>query len=566
VVSTFAGQTGVGGSADGTGSSALFGYPIALVVDSAGNIDVVDSSNCSRMPGLSALAAKRPIDRTFGPGYLPPKLRRITPAGVVTTLGPVTGDGDCPYGIAQDPAGNFYLAASDGLYKVTTTGTLTNTQMGLCLNGIAIDTSGNLYGSSSDAIFRFPPGAALTTAFGVTPFAGNQGLPGSADGTGTAASFNAPTALTTDGAGNVYVADQGNNTLRKITPAGVVTTLAGAPGVTGFADGTGAAAQFNFSAAGVINDAAGVAVDAAGNAYVVDAASGFGQAGSSTIRKIAPNGAMTTIPGVLGGCVIPTDGVASSAGSAITLCYPNGVIVDPAGNLYVANTGNANILKIAPNGGATVFAGTPAGATALSTTLCGPTSMVMDSTGNMFVADGTTVKVITAAGVVTNLAGTCNNVLPVTTQDGTGAAAIFGGLSGIVENASGNLYVSDSSAITIREVTRAGVVTTVAGTTGVRGSLDGTGTAAQFLAPGAMTLDAQGDIYIADGPWNNTNTIRKLTPAGVVTTVAGTVGTDRTAFGPLPALLGNIFGLAFLDANDLLITSYSAVLKLTLPH
>jgi sugar lactone lactonase YvrE len=148
-------------------------------------------------------------------------------------------------------------------------------------------------------------------------------------------------------------------------------------------------------------------------------------------------------------------------------------------------------------------------------------------------------------------------------QDGVGANALFGELGGIVEDAVGNLYVSDAAANTIRKVTQDGYVTTVAGTTSVAGSVDGTGTAAQFKLPTSLAMDAQGNIYVAD---SGNQTVRKLTPAGVVTTIAGTIGARSTQLGPLPGAFGAVGSLAFLDANDLLVTSYSGVLKLTLPH
>ena len=262
-----------------------------------------------------------------------------------------------------------------------------------------------------------------------------------------AAGFNSPRGVAIDAAGNVYVADVNNHTIVEITPHGVVTTLAGLAGSPGSADGTGSAARFNFQF--------GVAVDGAGNVYVADSS-------NHTIRKITSAGVVTTLAGVA-----LNAGIADGTGSAARFFSPGGVAVDGAGNVYVADSNNA------------------------------------------------TVHAITPAGVVTTLAGLAGNV---GSTDGTGSAARFSQPDeSVAVDTAGNVYVADTNNHTIRMITPAGVVTTLAGLAGSFGSTDGTGAAARFHSPDGVAVDVSGNVYVAD---TINQTIRKITPAGVVTTFA----------------------------------------------
>ena len=177
---------------------------------------------------------------------------------------------------------------------------------------------------------------SIYTPYQISTYAGTV-YSGSADGTGSAARFNGPSSVATDMLGNVYVADPGNDTIRKVTPAGVVTTLAGSAGNRGSADGTGSAATFD--------SPLGVAVDGVGNIYVADA-------GNDTIRKITPAGVVTTLAGSAGSI-----GSADGAGSSARFSDPSGVAVDATGNVYVADTTNDTIRKITPAGVVITLAG-----------------------------------------------------------------------------------------------------------------------------------------------------------------------------------------------------------------
>jgi IPT/TIG domain/NHL repeat/GYF domain 2 len=508
VVTTLAGTAGASGSADGTGSAARFASPVGVAVDGSGNVYVADFYNNT--------------------------IRKITPAGVVTTLagtagtsGSTDGTGSAarfriPYGVAVDSSGNVYVADTynQTIRKITPAGVVT-TLAGTAGSwgsvdgtgsaarfaspvGVAVDGSGNVYvaDSGNHTIRKITPAGVVTT------LAGTAGSVGSADGTGSAAQFNFPRGVAVDGSGNVYVAD--TNTIRKITPAGVVTTLAGTAGTSGSADGTGSAARFY--------SPRGVAVDGSGNVYVADTF-------NSTIRKITPAGVVTTLAGTAGSV-----GSADGTGSAARFDDPSGVAVDGSGNVYVADTWNHTVRKITPAGVVTTLAGTAysygsADGTGSAARFCFPRGVAVDGSGNVYVADTNngTIRKITPAGVVTTLAGTA---LSGGSADGTGSAARFYSPSGVAVDSSGNVYVADAGNSTIRKITPAGVVTTLAGTAGSVGSADGTGSAARFYSPSGVAVDGSGNVYVAD-----TNTIRKITPTGVVTTLAGTAGTSGSTDG-----------------------------------
>jgi sugar lactone lactonase YvrE len=340
----------------------------------------------------------------------------------------------------------------------------------------------------------------------LTTFAGDAGH-GSADGTGSAARFYDPYGVAVDSSGYVYVADTHNQTIRRITPAGVVSALAGLAGTYGSADGAGSAARFLYPQ--------GVAVDNAGNVYV-------GEYGNGTIRKITPAGVVNTLAGSagVGGCA-SADGV----GSAARFCLPWGVAVDSAGNVYVADYDNQTIRKITPAGVVSTLAGLPgnggsADGAGSAARFFYPQGVAVDSAGYVYVADtdNQTIRKITPAGVVSTLAGLAGTSGGA---DGTGSAARFSYPSGVAVDTAGYLYVADYFNHTIRKITPAGVVSTLAGLAGSPGSNDGTGSAARFNFPESVAVDSAGNVYVAD---RNNESIRKITPAGVVSTLAGFAG------------------------------------------
>jgi hypothetical protein len=333
----------------------------------------------------------------------------------------------------------------------------------------------------------------MPTAVIVTTVAGQAGVPGSADGTGSVARFNGNNGISETGPwGNMYVADTGNHTIRRITPAGVVTTLAGLAGVPGSLDGTGAAARFN--------SPQGLCTDSLGNHFIADS-------GNNTIRKITPAGVVTTLAGLAG-----ASGSADGTGNLARFNSPVDVGVDGFDNVYVADTQNDTIRKVTQAGVVTTLAGLAlnqgsADGTGAAARFNRPYGIGVSPAGLIFVPDteNHTIRQVTPAGVVTTLAG-----LPTVSgsADGTGAAARFFEPTDVVPNGAGNLFVVDQTNQTIRKIAPGNIVTTIAGAVGITGSTDGPGLAARFSTPATIGIDAAGNLYVAD--YGN-DTVRKLT-------------------------------------------------------
>jgi len=531
------------GSADGLGLAARFYLPTSAAVDVGGNIFVADTENDT--------------------------IRMISPSGLVSTLAgspqsPGTNDGSHalfakPFGVAVDGSGNVFvadtynhtvreilpsgvtmtLAGTPGFPGFRNGPAAPNTPTGGLFNypyGIAVDAHENIYVADAlnNMIRKISHGNVTTLA--------GAGASGSADGAGTNALFSVPVALAVDGGGSVYVADYGNNLIRKVSPVGVVTTVAGLPGASGSANGNGASATFF--------QPSGIAVDSDTNVYVADT-------GNDLIRKITPtpstgNWTVATLAGMTG-LESDEDGIGTNAGFFL----PQGVSVDSLGRVYVGDSLNRTIRTIALDTTVSTLAG-PAGSygsadgAASTARFDEPYGVALDAGTNLYVADtfNDTIRKISPSGEVTTLAG-----LPGMpgSLDGTNSEARFDSPIGIAADGSGNLYVTDYQNSTIRKIS-AGPgtnwsVSTLSGTAGVNGFSNGPMTNALFNHPYGIAVDAQTNIYIAD---HGNQVIRLISPNGMVSTYAGNPGASGFANGTgTNALFDNPAGLALDGAGNL---------------
>ncbi len=340
--------------------------------------------------------------------------------------------------------------------------------------------------------------SCMTLTATVSTFAGATAS-GNVNGTGTAARFDGPIGVAVDSLGNVYVADSTNNEIRLITPAGVVTTLAGT-GTAGYVDNTtGNHAEFSYPT--------GVAVDSSGTIYVADFY-------NNRIRKIVCTSLTASACTVSTLAGQTTAGSADGTGAAAQFNEPSGVSVDSLGNVYVADYGNNEIRKVTSAGIVTTLAGsTSAGhadGSGTVATFSGPAGVAVDSSGNVYVADfhNNEIRLINASDVVSTLAGS----LTAGHSDGQGSSASFDGPNDVAVDAAGNVYVADSLNNEIRLVAPSGLVSTLAGT-GAQGAQNGPATSATFSSPSGLAVvtsgSASGDVFVGD---LSNNEIREIVP------------------------------------------------------
>ena len=560
MVSTVAGVSNQPGFADGPGNTAKFGRDFLgnigkVITDASGNLYVADSGNN--------------------------RIRRISTTGVVTTVaggaepGSSDGRGDAarflnPYGLALDAQGNLYVAdaGNSTIRRVAPDGTVTTlagvpgqpgsvdgtgAQARVATGSLAIDPLGNVLFTEplNYVIRKMAPGGMVTT------IAGKTGVAGHDDGRSPDATFVNPTGIAVDRLGVIYVSDSGM--LRRITPDGVVTTLAGAPGVRGSVDGPAASARLgDFDPW----------IDSAGNVLIAD---------DTAVRKYTASGMVTTIAGAGRDAQA---GYADGSGAAARFSGAGDVGVDRAGNVFVLDVFNQKVRKISPAGLVTTFASIDRGFVLFG-------GIAVDASGNVFVtstsfcpphpgcvqvaqidrfdpAGGHSIVPYASSARLGPIVAAPGGILYFIEQDDRirRLSVVDGILTTVAEtlrmtamaiDESGSLYITQSRPnhqSTVRKVDPAGTLTTIVDVWGTT-----SGNAARLEAPRGIAVDTQGNLYVSDVVMQ---VIRKIAPNGSITTIAGTEGTKGYVGGALPGVLNSPAGMA-IYGRDLYIAMGTAV-------
>jgi uncharacterized protein (TIGR03437 family) len=547
------GFSGDGGPAT---SAAIF-FPQGLAVDSSGNLFIVDAGNN--------------------------RIRKVSANGTITTVagngsfgfsgdgGPATSASlqlsyyhpglDAPSylvsnaGIAVDASGNLYIADqyNNRVRKVAASGVITTVAgngvagfsgdggpaTSASLNnpaGIAVDSSGNLFISDNNRIREVANGVITTVAGnGASGFSGDGGL-------ATTATLNNPAGVAVDSSGNLFIADAGNSRIRKLSPSGVMSTVAG-NGNRQFAGDGGPATLATFA------NLSNVAADSSGNLFLADT-------GNARIRKVSANGIASTF---LGGPSVEFPVAGGFPTSSWDLATPTGVAADAFGNVFIADSFWNLIWRVSVDGVVHLAAGTFAhgfsgdGGPATAASLIPSGGLAVDSSGNLFFIDGgTRIRKISVDGLITTVAG--NGSAGFSGDGGLATAASLNGPFGLAVDASGNLFITDTGNNRIRKVSNNGIISTVAGTGAKSFGGDGGQAASAFLNnPTGVAIDTSGNLYIADA---QNNRIRRVSPSGIITTIAGN-GTAAFSGDGGPAVAASLDfprGIALDASGNLLIS------------
>jgi len=507
--------------------------PEDVAVDSSGNVYISDSANAvireiTASTGIINFIAGNVTAPTTGQITGSPNIGYSGDGAAANLAGLVT-----PFGLTVDSSGQVYFAENgDSRIRMINTKGIINTiagngtagfggdgSMGTSAEvsfptGVAVDSSGNVYiaDSLNRRIRKLASGGNISTVAGN----GNYSYSGDS-GQAISAQLNTPQAVATDSSGNLYIADTVNNVVRKVTAAGVISTIAG-NGTAG-SGGDGSAAT-----SAQLHSPQGIAVDASGNVYVSDTQ-------NARVRKIS-NGTINTVAGS------GTAGFGGDGGSATSaqLNIPAGLSVDGAGNLYIADFSNNRIRKVTPGGAITTLAGNGLagysgdGGAAANAQLTTPVGVATDSSGNVYIGDtgNNAVRVVNSSGIISTVAG--NGLAGYSGDDGPAVSAMVGNPTGVAVDASGNLYISDGS-VRVRKVYSSGFINTIAGN-GARGYTGDGGVAlfATMNGPAGIALAPNGNLYIAD---SGNSAVRELLLGGFQIKIAAVANAASNLAGPV---------------------------------
>jgi len=475
-----------GAPTPGPAASSDLANPSGVTVDGAGNLYIADPDNdvVEKVTPGGVLSLAAGVPAQFG----------------APTPGPATSsDLGLPESVALDGAGNLYIAdpdnyvvervtpggeltvaAGDGQSGAPTPGPSTSSELG-SPSSVAVDGQGNLYiaDAGNDVVERATPEGILAVVAGYTPSGGPS--PGPA----TSSNLNLPLGVAVDGAGNLYIADTGNSVVERVTPAGVLSIVAGVPLQSG-APTPGPATSSDLGAP------AAVAVGGAGNLYIADTA-------NDVVDGVTPAGALSVVAGVPGESGAPTAGPAARS----DLGDPAGVAVDRAGNLYIADTASDVVEKVTAGGTLSVVAGdgelgTPTPGPATSSDLGAPAAVAVDGSGNLYIADtaNDVVEKVTADGTLSVIAGMPGK--SGAASSGPATSSSLGNPSGVAIDGAGNVYIADTANDVVERVTPAGALSVVAGDGEFGAPTPGPATSSDLGDPAGVAVDAAGNIYIAD--------------------------------------------------------------------
>ena len=509
IINSIAGDSLPGYSGNGASPiNAEVHSPEDVAVDSSGNVYIADTANAYIR---KITPSNNQINFIAGNG----SVGYAGDGGLATSAGLIE-----PFALALDSNGNVYLTEpEDGrIREITISNNDINTVVGNGIlgfagdggsalkaeihqaSGIAIDSSGNLYiADSLNNRIRKVSGGTIST------IAGSGAFSYSGDGgPATSAQLFGPQATAVDAAGNLYIADTNNNVVREVNAKGVISTIAGT-GTAG-SSGDGGAAT-----AAQLNAPQGIAVDAAGNVYIADTA-------NAKVRRIS-GGTISTVAGN------GTPGYSGDGGGAASamLNTPVGLAIDSAGNLYIADSGNNVVRKVSTGGTISTFAGNGSqgysgnGGAAAAAQLNAPEGVAVDAAGNVYIADtlNSAIREVNSKGVIQTIGGTGR--AGYTGDGGLATAAQFGSPTSIAVDAVGNLYIADSGS-RIRKIFPSGIVNTIAGSTGLGYAGDGgTATSAKLNGANGVSVDAKGDVFFAD---TANNAVRELTFMGTGLSIA----------------------------------------------